>query len=73
MFCINPQASPECNVLMDEFVPFLQPGHKIGKVGTINNKNIINVVLTIQPVESAQCNCMQIYQSTYWNDRQIYK
>lgn len=47
MFCINPQASPECNVLMDEFVPFLQPGHKIGKVGTINNKNIINVVLTI--------------------------
>ena len=31
-----PQASPECNVLMDEFVPFLQPGHKIGKVGTIH-------------------------------------
>ena len=27
------KAPEECNILMDSFVPFLQAGHKIGKVG----------------------------------------
>lgn len=32
------QAPPECNVLVETFVPFLQPGHKIGQISPLFTK-----------------------------------
>ena len=40
------QAPPHCNVLLDDFVPFIAPGHVIGEVGVVcNGYNIIEIII----------------------------